>query len=243
MAYWSQGDLGVSIAGRALVRYSSKERGVATILPSQTGLSSGTETPTPTSHDAGLGFEWLMALLSAWLVGGLFLDGWAHAHGKVDQSFFTPWRAVFYSGFVAVALAPFATLVRRRSQARTWRAAIPSGYGATLAGAAVFAAGGVGDLIWHTFFGIERGVEALLSPIHLVPIWRHSNRQRTTAGGVASPGGSPLMVAWAASATRHALHPGDDEVHHTISLSGRLEQIDIVFYSDVDRAVPKVIEI
>jgi hypothetical protein len=35
-----------------------------------------------------------MSLLSAWLVGGLFPDGWAHAHGRVDQSFFTPWHTV-----------------------------------------------------------------------------------------------------------------------------------------------------
>ena len=41
-----------------------------------------------------------MSALSAWLVGGFFLDGWAHTHGKVDQSFFTPWHAVLYSGHV-----------------------------------------------------------------------------------------------------------------------------------------------
>jgi hypothetical protein len=126
-----------------------------------------------------------MALLSAWLVGGLFLDGWAHAHGKVDQSFFTPWHAVFYSGFAAVALALFATLVRRRSQTKTWRAAIPSGYGATLAGVAIFAAGGVGDLIWHTLFGIERSIEALLSPTHLMLIT-----------GIILIASGPLRAAW-----------------------------------------------
>jgi hypothetical protein len=27
-------------------------------------------------------------------VGGIFLDGWAHAHGRVDESLFTPWHAV-----------------------------------------------------------------------------------------------------------------------------------------------------
>jgi hypothetical protein len=132
-----------------------------------------------------------MALLSAWLVGGLFLDGWAHTHGKVDQSFFTPWHAVFYSGFAAVALALLVTLVRRRSRTQSWRAAIPMGYGAALAGVIVFAAGGVGDLVWHTLFGIERSIEALLSPTHLMLI----------TGGVLLVSG-PLRAAWRRPADR-----------------------------------------
>ncbi|HEX3272672.1 MAG TPA: hypothetical protein VHR15_18655, partial [Ktedonobacterales bacterium] len=156
---------------------------MATIPSPQMASPSSRETPT--YYDAGLSFDWLMALLSAWLVGGLFLDGWAHTHGRVDQSFFTPWHAVFYSGFVAVAIALLATIVRRRLAAQTWRAAIPSGYGATLAGVTVFAAGGVGDLIWHTLFGIERSIEALLSPTHLMLII-----------GIILIASGPLRAAW-----------------------------------------------
>jgi hypothetical protein len=126
-----------------------------------------------------------MALLATWLVGGLFLDGWAHTHGRVDQSFFTPWHAVFYSGFVVMALMLLVPLVRRRQRTQTWRTAIPMGYGAPLAGVAVFAAGGVGDLIWHTLFGIERSIAALLSPTHLMLI----------TGGVLLVSG-PLHAAW-----------------------------------------------
>jgi hypothetical protein len=33
---------------------------------------------------------------------------------------------------------------------------------------AVFAVGGVGDLLWHQVFGIEQGIAALLSPTHLL---------------------------------------------------------------------------
>ena len=29
-------------------------------------------------------------------MGGLLLDGWAHSHGEVDQSFMTPWHALLY---------------------------------------------------------------------------------------------------------------------------------------------------
>lgn len=158
---------------------------MATIPPPQSVTSPGAKSPAPVAHDAGLAFDWLMALLAAWLVGGLFLDGWAHAHGRVDQSFFTPWHAVFYSGFAVVALALLVTIARRRREARTWRAAIPSGYGAALAGVVVFAAGGVGDLVWHILFGIERSIEALLSPTHLM-----------LGTGMVLIASGPLRAAW-----------------------------------------------
>jgi hypothetical protein len=29
----------------------------------------------------GVGFDWVFAVLSAVFVGGVYLDGWAHAHG------------------------------------------------------------------------------------------------------------------------------------------------------------------
>lgn len=33
----------------------------------------------------GIRFDWTAIGFSAWLLGGLFVDGWAHNHGKVDQ--------------------------------------------------------------------------------------------------------------------------------------------------------------
>src|SRR5690349_306769 len=49
----------------------------------------------------GIGFDRLMMVLCCWFVGGLYLDGWAHDHGMVDKTFFTPWHAVLYSGYFA----------------------------------------------------------------------------------------------------------------------------------------------
>src|SRR5262245_26439396 len=118
--------------------------------------------------EGGLGFDWLAALLSTVFVGGVFVDGWAHNHGKVDQSFFTPWHAILYSGFALYGLFLLATLLRQYRAGYAWRRALPAGYGLSLVGAAVFAVGGVLDLIWHTLFGIEVDVQALLSPTHLL---------------------------------------------------------------------------
>ena len=51
----------------------------------------------------GLQLDWIVVALCGWLQAGGFLDGWAHNHGKVDASVFTPWHGVLYSGFLAVS--------------------------------------------------------------------------------------------------------------------------------------------
>jgi hypothetical protein len=45
---------------------------------------------------------------------------------------------------------------------------LPAAYQSALWGVPVFFAGGVGDLIWHTFFGVEDRIEAVTSPTHLI---------------------------------------------------------------------------
>ncbi len=106
-------------------------------------------------------------LFGVWMVVGLFLDGWAHDDGR-PESFFTPWHAVLYSGFVATALAALLVVGRRWDRGAPLRTAVPPGHGLTLLGLAGFGIAAVGDLLWHEGFGIEVGVEALLSPSHLL---------------------------------------------------------------------------
>ena len=54
-----------------------------------------------------------------------------------------------------------------------------------LGGILVFFAGGVGDLLWHTVFGIEEDLEALLSPTHLI---------FATGGSLMAVG--PFLASW-----------------------------------------------
>jgi len=111
-----------------------------------------------------------IAALSLTTVGGSYLDGWAHTSGQVE-SFFTPWHAVLYSGFVATAAYVILLGIRlggRQAGPQGWWAALPSAYRAGAVGIAVFAAGGAGDMLWHTIFGVEAGVDALVSPTHLI---------------------------------------------------------------------------
>jgi hypothetical protein len=116
----------------------------------------------------GIGFDRLMIVLCCWFVGGVFLDGWAHNHGLVDKTFFTPWHAVLYSGYFANAVLLVVVLFINHSRGYRWLEAIPGGYELSLLGVPLFAIAGVGDLIWHTLFGFEVGIEPLLSPTHLM---------------------------------------------------------------------------
>lgn len=133
----------------------------------------------------GLGFDLGMAVLGAIFVGGLFLDGWAHTHGKVDQSFFTPWHAVLYSGFVLNFLALAGAVGLNRSRGYPWPQAIPTGYALSLLGLGLWFIGGPGDLLWHTLFGIEENVDALYSPTHLL-----------LASGLVLAVTGPFRAAW-----------------------------------------------
>ncbi|MFN5060202.1 MAG: hypothetical protein ACK5GU_09815 [Chloroflexota bacterium] len=111
---------------------------------------------------------WLMMPTGIWFLAGLYLDGWAHNHGKVDNTFFTPWHAVFYSGFAAVAavLALFVMAAYVRGQ--LWQRDLPVAYRSAIVAAPLFAMGGLADLWWHETFGFEAGIEILISPPHLL---------------------------------------------------------------------------
>jgi hypothetical protein len=133
----------------------------------------------------GTRFDWTVVFLGLWMVGGLHLDAWAH-HQFVTETFFTPWHGLMYSGFLALAVILLGAFVRNIRRGTPWREAMPIGYGLSLLGVAVFLAGGIGDMLWHSLFGVEVNIEALLSPTHLL-----------LAFGGALIGTGPLRAAWA----------------------------------------------
>jgi hypothetical protein len=133
----------------------------------------------------GIGFDRAFAALSGVSVIGLYLDGWAHNNIQSIETFFTPWHAVLYSGFTAVAVLMAYAMSRNRRAGYRGLDAVPAGYLVSAVGILVYGIGGVGDLIWHTIFGIESRVEALLSPSHL-----------TLLVGAALFRIGPLRAAW-----------------------------------------------
>ncbi|MEL6984775.1 MAG: hypothetical protein AAFO29_20270, partial [Actinomycetota bacterium] len=84
------------------------------------------------------------------------------------EDFFTPWHGVFYAGFTVLAAWIGLIGYRRRRPASSLLEWFPTAYRPAVIGMIVFAIGGVGDAIWHTVFGVEVGIDALLSPTHLV---------------------------------------------------------------------------
>ncbi|MBW4717064.1 hypothetical protein [Saccharothrix obliqua] len=106
-------------------------------------------------------------LLGTWFSLGLFLDAWAHSNVPELETFFTPWHAVFYSGFAATAAWVLWVVWRNVQEGRRGLAAVPEGYGLAVLALPVFAVCGFGDYLWHTFIGIEQGIDILYSPTHL----------------------------------------------------------------------------
>lgn len=134
------------------------------------GASSGNNPrrQVTTARPSGVWYDRLAILLASWLTGGVYLDGWAHNHIARLETIFTPWHAVLYSGYAGLALFLVVTALRNRQPDFPWRLTMPAGYGLSLLGAGIFAVAGVLDLTWHALFGIERSIEALFSPTHLM---------------------------------------------------------------------------
>jgi hypothetical protein len=106
------------------------------------------------------------AALSFWVIVGGGSDAWAHFNDKPD-TFFTPWHGIIYSGFTLLA-AWMVWLARPLESGARLTERIPVGYGLGLVGAALLPLASLGDVTWHTVFGIEINFEAVLSPNHLL---------------------------------------------------------------------------
>lgn len=114
-----------------------------------------------------IALDYAVGICGIWISGGFFLDAWAHGHVPVE-SFFTPYHAVFYSGMLAVVLVISAFIMRAHALGYRWADSLPRSYRLAVLGIPIFVLGGVGDMLWHHFFGIEEGVDTLLSPTHQI---------------------------------------------------------------------------
>jgi Tol biopolymer transport system component len=179
-------------------------------------------------------FDWTMALLSLLVAGGIVLDGWAHNHGLVDQSFFTPWHAVLYGSMAFSGIVYLVVGVANLRRGFPMRYALPYGYWLSAIGVASFILAGGLDLAWHTLFGIEADLDALVSPTHLAlalsaalvfsgPIRSVAHQYQSDEGGWANIG--PAILAIAASLilvgffTQYAQPVGDESIVAAIAKS------------------------
>lgn len=139
--------------------------GAVTTNPPVAGQVAEVEVATPTE-------DLVTVIFGTCLMLGAMSDGWAHNNILSDvqaEGFFTIWHGLLYSGFAASAAWTFWLAYRRRERhPRWWVDGWPAGYKAGALGVLLFLAAGVADMAWHTTFGIETSIDALLSPSHLL---------------------------------------------------------------------------
>ena len=152
----------------------------------ETAGRSASRVCLPGYPEVSIRFEWALTFTSLWILAGLFLDGWAHTNiPETIDSFFTPWHLTLYSGLVASIAVLGITYLSNLRKGYTWLRALPPAYMRSVLGAIIFVVAGNLDFIWHSLFGFEENVEALVSPSHL----------SLAVGGVLMISG-PLRLAW-----------------------------------------------
>ena len=56
-------------------------------------------------------YDPIVLILGMWCLVGLLIDAFAHIAGEVDDTFFTPWHAIWYSGSAAYGAYIFLSLI------------------------------------------------------------------------------------------------------------------------------------
>jgi hypothetical protein len=112
------------------------------------------------------------ALFSLWVIGGLFADIWSHSHVPRADTFFSPYHVFLYMGLLLQIAWMLSLIYRnfRQDPSRRWVECIPVGYGVGYVGMVLEGVGGPADFIWHQIFGLEQGLNAVLSPSHLIGV-------------------------------------------------------------------------
>lgn len=160
-------------------------------------------------------------------MGGLYIDAWVHSHTARIESIVTPAHAVFYSGFVAISLWILQLVIDRHVEGRPYREAVPVGYGGAIIGMAVFVVSSGADLVWHTIFGFERGLDALLSPTHLVLF--------TAVTSIIT---APFRSAWARPEPEHERLSSFWPLTIALTLATGLWSLDTGYLSTFHHALP-----
>ena len=115
----------------------------------------------------------IVLFLGLWCLAGLLIDAFAHIAGNVDDTFFTPWHAVWYSGaaaygaYIFYAILPVGGIQQLIREPFSTLKGVEIQHRAGVYGIIIFAVSGFGDLIWHETLGVEENTDILLSPTHI----------------------------------------------------------------------------
>src|SRR5215213_2892170 len=87
----------------------------------------GTALNTKERPASSIRFDAIVVTLTYWFVIGFYVDGGAHQRGLVDDSFFTPWHVLLYSGVMAVGIVLGFTQIRNMLKGHPLLRALPFG--------------------------------------------------------------------------------------------------------------------
>jgi hypothetical protein len=139
---------------------------------------------------------YLIGCLSFSRVGGS--PGFLRMDGRI-RIWALLWKHFLLPGMLccitATAVLLLGKLFFNHRKGYSWKRALPREYMFTLWGLGIAFAAGFGDMFWHGIFGIEEGIEALLSPTHLL----------LAVGGAVVVSG-PLHAIWYRDRSSHFLH-------------------------------------
>jgi hypothetical protein len=109
----------------------------------------------------------LSALDGGWR-SGLFIDGWAHRIPGLVDSFFTRWHAILYSAFLVNVGWILMHLWQANRSLRLGDIRLSNIGLMPVLGIVGVGIGGLLDMLWHSVYGIERGLEVHFTPPHLL---------------------------------------------------------------------------
>ncbi|MBI19707.1 MAG: hypothetical protein CMB73_03940 [Euryarchaeota archaeon] len=118
-------------------------------------------------------YDPIVLILGMWCLVGLLIDAFAHIAGEVDDTFFTPWHAIWYSGsaaygaYIFYAILPEGGFQQLIKSPFSVLKGIENHHKPGVYGIIVFAISGFGDMIWHELLGVEENTDILLSPTHI----------------------------------------------------------------------------
>ena len=107
-------------------------------------------------------FDWIVVVLSSWIIAGYFLIGWAAFHGKPNPTSPLSWAAAAYASALTLLVFFLFAQWSNRANGYAWQWALPQGYGLSLAGVGLALIGGILYPLWQQLFAPINGVATSL---------------------------------------------------------------------------------